>query len=80
MKLEVIVLAVSDVDRAREFYENLGWRVDIDIAHDDFHAVHPRRTTHQPQSSLARESRQPSLAHRTTWSSPWMTSTPLAPT
>src|ERR1700734_3695087 len=30
MKLEVVVLPVSDVDRAKEFYANLGWRLDID--------------------------------------------------
>ncbi len=32
MKLEVVVLGVSDVDRAKAFYENLGWRLDIDFA------------------------------------------------
>jgi predicted enzyme related to lactoylglutathione lyase len=26
MKLEVVVLGVSDVDRAKAFYQNLGWR------------------------------------------------------
>ncbi|MGB3331076.1 MAG: VOC family protein [Thermomicrobiales bacterium] len=30
MKLEVVVLPVSDVDRAKAFYEQLGWRMDID--------------------------------------------------
>jgi catechol 2,3-dioxygenase-like lactoylglutathione lyase family enzyme len=30
MKLEVVVLGVSDVDRAKAFYEKLGWRLDID--------------------------------------------------
>src|SRR5919112_1600469 len=32
MKLEVVVIPVSDVDRAKAFYENLGWRLDIDFA------------------------------------------------
>jgi len=32
MKLEVVVLPVSDVDRAKQFYENLGWRLDADFA------------------------------------------------
>jgi catechol 2,3-dioxygenase-like lactoylglutathione lyase family enzyme len=32
MKLEVVVLAVSDVDRAKGFYEGLGWRLDADLA------------------------------------------------
>jgi catechol 2,3-dioxygenase-like lactoylglutathione lyase family enzyme len=28
MKLEVVTIPVSDVDRARKFYESLGWRLD----------------------------------------------------
>jgi catechol 2,3-dioxygenase-like lactoylglutathione lyase family enzyme len=32
MKLEVVVIPVSDVDRAKAFYEKLGWRQDIDFA------------------------------------------------
>jgi len=32
LKLEVVVLPVSDVDRAKRFYEGLGWRVDADFA------------------------------------------------
>jgi catechol 2,3-dioxygenase-like lactoylglutathione lyase family enzyme len=32
MKLEVVVLPVSDVDRARDFYRGLGWRLDADFA------------------------------------------------
>ncbi len=31
-KLEVIVIPVSDVDRAKEFYGSLGWRLDADVA------------------------------------------------
>jgi catechol 2,3-dioxygenase-like lactoylglutathione lyase family enzyme len=31
MKLEVVTLAVSDVDRAKAFYQSLGWRLDADI-------------------------------------------------
>jgi catechol 2,3-dioxygenase-like lactoylglutathione lyase family enzyme len=30
MKLEVVVIPVSDVDRAKEFYSRLGWRLDAD--------------------------------------------------
>jgi len=30
-KLEVVVLPVSDVDRAKGFYESLGWRLDADV-------------------------------------------------
>src|SRR5258707_8273400 len=35
MKLEVVLLAVFDVDRAKAFYENLGWRLDADFANDE---------------------------------------------
>ncbi len=31
LNLEVIVIAVGDVDRAKRFYENLGWRLDADV-------------------------------------------------
>src|SRR5262245_11630144 len=32
MNLEVQIIPVSDVDRAKEFYESLGWRLDGDVA------------------------------------------------
>ena len=35
LKLEVVVIAVSDVDRAKEFYGRLGWRLDADFAFDN---------------------------------------------
>ena len=35
MNLEVIVIAVADVDRAKEFYGNLGWRLDADVTRGD---------------------------------------------
>src|SRR5256885_13969609 len=35
MKLEVVVIPVSDVDRAKAFYEELGFRLDIDYAADE---------------------------------------------
>lgn len=31
MKLEVVVVPVSDVDQARDFYVRLGWRIDADV-------------------------------------------------
>lgn len=34
-KLEVVVLPVADADRAKRFYENLGWRLDADFAAGD---------------------------------------------
>ena len=40
MRLEVVVLPVSDVDRAKAFYEGLGWRLDADLAtSEDFRVV-----------------------------------------
>jgi len=38
-RLEVIVIPVSDVDRAKEFYGRLGWRLDADRAGDGFRLV-----------------------------------------
>jgi catechol 2,3-dioxygenase-like lactoylglutathione lyase family enzyme len=35
MKLEVVVIPVSDVDRAKRFYGNLGWRLDADFVKGD---------------------------------------------
>ena len=35
MKLEVVAIPVSDVDRAKRFYSNLGWRLDADFAVGD---------------------------------------------
>jgi catechol 2,3-dioxygenase-like lactoylglutathione lyase family enzyme len=39
MKLEIVVIPVSDVDRAKEFYEGLGWRLDADLGGGDFRIV-----------------------------------------
>jgi catechol 2,3-dioxygenase-like lactoylglutathione lyase family enzyme len=40
MKLEVVVIPVSDVDRAKDFYTGLGWRLDADVPiGDDFRVV-----------------------------------------
>jgi catechol 2,3-dioxygenase-like lactoylglutathione lyase family enzyme len=35
LKLEVVVIPVSDVDRAKRFYGGLGWRLDADFAFDN---------------------------------------------
>ncbi|BCZ83567.1 glyoxalase [Paraburkholderia terrae] len=41
MKLEVVVIPVADVDRAKQFYTQLGWRLDVDLVKDDqFRVVH----------------------------------------
>src|SRR6266542_7092418 len=50
MKLEVVLLGVSDVDRAKAFYENLGWRLDIDVANGDFRGV--QMTPHNSEASI----------------------------
>jgi catechol 2,3-dioxygenase-like lactoylglutathione lyase family enzyme len=40
MKFEIVVIPVSDVDRAKEFYTNLGWRLDADCASgQDFRVI-----------------------------------------
>ena len=36
MLMEVVVIPVSDVDRAKEFYDRLGWRLDADVAKGEF--------------------------------------------
>ena len=39
LKFEAVVLPVADVDRAKRFYEGLGWRLDADFAGEDWRAV-----------------------------------------
>ena len=39
MKLEVVLLPVSDVDRAKAFYESLEWRLDADFPVDENYRV-----------------------------------------
>ncbi len=39
VKLEIVVVPVSDVDRAKRFYEALGWRLDADLAVDEGYRV-----------------------------------------
>jgi catechol 2,3-dioxygenase-like lactoylglutathione lyase family enzyme len=46
MKLEVVTLPVSDVDRAKRFYQGLGWRLDADIAVGDAFRVVQLTPTH----------------------------------
>ena len=51
MKLEVVVIGVSDVDRAKAFYQNLGWRLDADFAKgDDFRVI--QFTPHNSPASI----------------------------
>jgi catechol 2,3-dioxygenase-like lactoylglutathione lyase family enzyme len=52
MNLEVVTLPVSDVDRAKSFYQSLGWRLDADIARgENFRAV--QLTPPHSQCSIA---------------------------
>src|SRR5919107_4734427 len=40
LKLEVVVIPISDVDRAKQFYGSLGWRLDADfVVGDSFRVV-----------------------------------------
>ena len=40
MKFEIVVIPVSDIDRAKAFYANLGWRLDADYDNDsDFRVI-----------------------------------------
>ena len=39
MKIEVVVIPVSDVDRAKRFYAALGWRLDLDAAPNELYRV-----------------------------------------
>lgn len=51
MKLEVVMIGVSDIERAKAFYENLGWRLDGDFtAGDDFRIV--QITPHNSETSI----------------------------
>jgi catechol 2,3-dioxygenase-like lactoylglutathione lyase family enzyme len=50
MKLEVVLLGVSDVDRAKAFYEKLGWRVDLDLSVGDFRGV--QITPHNSETAI----------------------------
>ena len=80
LKLEVVVIPVSDVDRAKAFYEKVGFRLDIDhVANENFRGI--QFTPPQSEASIifGKGSRRLGLARRT-WSSPWITSTPTART
>ena len=63
MKLEVVVIPVSDVDRAKEFYAGLGWRLDADVATgDDFRLIQFTPPVPVAPSSSARTSPRPPRA------------------
>ncbi|HEV2801691.1 MAG TPA: VOC family protein [Pyrinomonadaceae bacterium] len=65
MKLEVVMIGVSDIDRAKAFYQKLGWRFDGDFTDGgDFRIV--QMTPHNSQASIifgkGIRSAQPGLA------------------
>ena len=72
LKLELVVVPVSDVDRAAEFYEKaLGFRLDVDHhPNESFRVVQLRRRARSARSRSARASPNRSRAHTRgcTWS------------
>ena len=51
IRLEVVVIGVSDVDRAKTFYGKLGWRLDADfVTGDDFRVI--QLTPHNSPASI----------------------------
>ena len=65
MKLEVIVLPVSDVDRAKRFYQNLGRRSDADLViSPEFRVVQSRHRVHKLQFASASALRRPRRVRR----------------
>jgi hypothetical protein len=88
MKLEVVVVPVGDVDRARQFYEQLGFRMDIDWVGDPgFRVVQLTPQAQNARSSSATASRPPHRVRSRDCSWSWPTSrrrarssSPVAPT
>jgi len=64
MKLEVVVVPVSDVERAKRYYGGLGWRLDADISRDAFRVVQFTPPGSRARSSSERGSPQMTAAHR----------------
>ena len=52
MKLEVVVVPVSDVDKAKQFYKGLGWREDADFVTGDAFRVVQMTPTGSPCSII----------------------------
>jgi catechol 2,3-dioxygenase-like lactoylglutathione lyase family enzyme len=60
MKLEVVVIPVTDVDRSKAFYTKLGWRLDADFPFDNgFRSCSSRRQGRGPPCSSLRRSPRP---------------------
>lgn len=39
MKLEIVIIPVADVERAKRFYGGMGWRLDIDFKGDNYRVI-----------------------------------------
>jgi catechol 2,3-dioxygenase-like lactoylglutathione lyase family enzyme len=68
MKLEVVTLPVSDVDRAKRFYQSLGWRLDADIVVGDFRGVQLTPPRSHARFPSGRASPPPSRDPLSAWS------------
>ena len=78
MKLEVLVVPVTDVDRAKRFYQKLGFRLDIDYAaNEDYRIIQFTPPGSEARSSSARGSPPLSRARSTAWS--WRCTTSRRP-
>ena len=80
MKLEVVVIPVSDVERSKGFYSALGWRLDADfVVGDNFRAVQMTPRARQLRSISAPAFRRPHQAQQAGFFSWCPTSRRLAP-
>src|SRR5271170_4377270 len=86
MKLEVVVIPVTDVDRAKQFYAGLGWRLDADFPFDNgFRVVQftppgpPRPVRPRACTWLSPISRPPSTSSKPAAPSRARSSTPGRP-
>jgi catechol 2,3-dioxygenase-like lactoylglutathione lyase family enzyme len=52
LKLEVVMLGVSDVDRAKAFYQSLGWRLDADFSQGNDYRVLQLTPPHSPAAII----------------------------
>jgi len=65
MKLETVVIPVADVDRSKEFYESLGWRLDADRGNEVFRLIQftPPGSACSIQFGIGLTSSAPGTAH-----------------
>jgi catechol 2,3-dioxygenase-like lactoylglutathione lyase family enzyme len=69
MKLEVVIIPVSDVERSKQIYERLGWRLDADFARETtFASSSSRLQAPGARSGSAPESQLPRPARPRAWS------------